>query len=90
VTTLDKNGGKERLEHALKIVEEEMLKRDGIYKLVSAPQRIGYRVGDVDFDVIKSNMERNEENSDDDESNSEDNDEAMNVDLGDDGTIEKD
>lgn len=80
VTTLDKNGGKERLEVALKIVEEEMLQRDGIYKLISAPQRIGYRVGDVDFDTIKANMERNEENSDD-ESNSEDNDEAMNVDL---------
>lgn len=82
VTTLDKNGGKERLELALKIVEEEIVKREGIYKLVSAPQRIGYRVGDVDFDAIKANMERNEENSDDDESaNSEDNDEAMNVDL---------
>ena len=38
--TEDKNGGSERLDEALKVVSEEIIKRGGIFKKIQGPTRI--------------------------------------------------
>jgi translation initiation factor 2 alpha subunit (eIF-2alpha) len=48
--TLKKNEGIEILQKVLKIVEEEIKKRGGIFKLVTPPIRIGNNRDEIDSD----------------------------------------
>ena len=50
IITLKKNEGIEILQKVLKIVEEEIKKRGGIFKLVTPPIRIGNNRDEIDSD----------------------------------------
>lgn len=78
VVTLDKNGGTERLEKALKIVGEGIVSRGGIYKKIQGPTRIGtHRNDDLDDgDLIDKFQGPESSNSED-----EDNQEGIDLDL---------
>ena len=80
VVTLDKNGGIERLEKALAIINEEITSRDGIFKKVQGAHRIGAYRAEADEADMKEKMLMDHS----DRSEEEDNREDMNVDLGDD------
>lgn len=56
VVTLDKVGGIEILEKAVEIVQTEIKKRGGIFKLVSGPTRIGSKGDDIERDDIIANL----------------------------------
>lgn len=74
VVTLDKVGGTKRIEDAIAIIEEEIKKRDGTFKLDTKVTTIGTRK-DLPEDG-------NQINSDDDANTSdEDNDDGIDVDL---------
>lgn len=65
------------------IIQEEIKKRGGIYKLVSPPVKIGSKGDGTDADEIMANLQKNEDDSSDEE---ESNDEGMgDIDLEDDG-----
>ena len=81
VVTRDKNGGVQRLEKALSIIQEEIKKRGGIYKLIQGPTRIGTREDDVDNEDILANLARNQEDESDE---NESNEEGIDIDLNDD------
>ena len=61
VVTLDKNGGTERIEKAVAIIQEEIKKRGGIFKLVSAPVRIGSKGDGIDADDIIAGLNKNDD-----------------------------
>jgi translation initiation factor 2 subunit 1 len=87
VVTLDKNGGVERLEQALAIIQEEIKKRGGNFKLVQGPTRIGTRADDVDNQDIIDNLNRKME--EEESSGEENNDEGMgDVDLENDDDVQ--
>jgi translation initiation factor 2 subunit 1 len=72
VVTLDKNGGIERLNKALTIIQASIKAKGGLYKLVTAPTRIGSRVDDVDNEEVIANMNKIiDENSSDEENEGE-------------------
>ena len=75
VVTLDKNGGIERLEKALKIISEEITKRKGLFKRIAGPERIGTSHHDADDGELLGRIQAGSEGS-----TSENNDEGMNVD----------
>lgn len=80
VVTLDKNGGIERLEKALAIVSEEIIKRGGMFKKIQGPIRIGTSRNDTYGETeIAEKMQGYDEGSDN--STEENNDEAIDVDL---------
>ncbi len=64
LVTLNKNGGIEKLQQVLSIVEQEIKSKGGIFKLVTPPSRIGNNRDDIDNDQIIAEANRN----DDDES----------------------
>lgn len=70
LVTLNKNGGVERLQQVLKIVEQEIKSRGGIFKIVSQPITIGSNRDDIDKEQIIADANRNE---DDENSQDEDN-----------------
>ena len=79
--TLNKNAGVERLQKVLKIVEQEIKSRGGIFKIVSQPSAIGSNQDDIDKEQIVADSNRNE---DDESSSDENNSEGIDVDLDDD------
>jgi translation initiation factor 2 subunit 1 len=80
VITLDKIGGAEMLEKAVEIVQTEIKKRGGIFKLVCGPTRIGSKGDGVERDDIIAGLNQNEDESSGEESN----DEGIKIDLGND------
>ena len=68
------------------IIQAEIKKRGGIFKLVCPPTRIGSKGDGVDADYILANMAKNEEESSGEESNEE----GIDIDLGDDGIEHED
>lgn len=79
VVTLDKNGGMERLDKALKIVSEEITKRGGMFKKIQGPIRIGTSRNDTYGETeIMEKMQGYESSN---HSTEENNEEAMDVDL---------
>ena len=84
IVTLDKNAGTERIEKTLAIIQEEIKKRAGIFKLVSPPVKIGSKGDGTDTDDIIAQLQNQETDSSAEESN----DEGMgDVDLDDDGIM---
>lgn len=77
VITLDKVGGTEALEQAVLIVQAEIKKRGGIFKLVHGPTRIGSKDDGVERDDIIAGINQNEDESSGEESNEE----GMKIDL---------
>jgi len=78
VITLDKVGGIKKLEKAAEYVQEEIVKRGGVFKLVAGPTKIGSKNDDLDNEDIVAQLAKNDE---DDSSGSESNDSGMDVDL---------
>ena len=74
VVTVDKNGGIEKLQQAVEIIQKEIRARGGMFKLVSPPTRIGTRPDDVDNEDIIANLAKKEE---EESSGEESNDEGM-------------
>ena len=85
VVTLDKKGGSEIIERAVNIVQTEIKKRGGIFKLVCGPTKIGSKGDDIERDDIIASLA----NNDDDSSGEESNEEGMDIDL-DDGIEDED
>ena len=81
VVTMDKKGGCEIIERAVDIVQAEIKKRGGIFKLICGPTRIGSKGDGVERDDIIASIAQNEEDSSGEESNEE----GMNIDLDNDG-----
>jgi len=79
VVTRDKNGGTERLEKALEVVQAEIKSRGGLFKLVAPPTRIGQKGDDIDNEDIIAQLAKNEEEM---SSGEESNEEGIDVDLG--------
>jgi translation initiation factor 2 subunit 1 len=77
VVTLDKNGGIEIIERAVAIVQAEIKKRGGIFKLVCGPTRIGSKGDGIERDDIIAGLNQN----DDESSGEESNDEGIKIDL---------
>lgn len=71
--TLDKAGGISKLEKALEIIEYEIKKAEGTFKLVNKPQIIGAK-DDKDIIEIMDKMNDDQESGEEGE---EDNDEGM-------------
>lgn len=71
VVTLDKNGGTEIIEEAVRIVQVEIKKRGGIFKLVCGPTRIGSKGDQIERDDIIAGLNQNEDDSSGEESNNE-------------------
>ena len=80
VVTLDKKGGEAFIEKAVEIVQVEIKKRGGIFKLVCKPEKIGSKGDEIEKDDILASMPNDNE---DYSSGEESNDEAMKVDLDD-------
>lgn len=78
LVTLNKNGGVDRLQQVLKLVEQEIKSRGGIFKIVSQPTPIGTNRDDIDKEQIIADANRNE---DDESSQDENNSEGIDVDL---------
>ena len=70
--TLNKKAGVERLQIVLKLVEQEIKSRGGIFKIVSQPSAIGSNQDDIDKEQIIGDANKNEDDkSSSDENNSE-------------------
>lgn len=80
VVTLDKKGGSAIIEKAVSIVQAQIKKRGGIFKLVCGPTKIGAKGDDIERDDIIASLA----NNDDESSGEESNEEGMNIDLADD------
>lgn len=65
------------IEQALGIVEKEIKKRGGIYKLIQGTTKIGSRGDGIERDDIIAGLNQNEDDSSGDESN----DEGIKIDL---------
>ena len=76
--TLNKKAGVERLQIVLKLVEQEIKSRGGIFKIVSQPSAIGNNQYDIDKEQIIGDANKNE---DDKSSSDENNSEGIDVDL---------
>jgi hypothetical protein len=76
--TLNKKAGVERLQIVLKLVEQEIKSRGGIFKIVSQPSAIGSNQDDIDKEQIIGDANKNE---DDKSSSDENNSEGIDVDL---------
>lgn len=79
VITLDKKGGEAMIEKAVSIVQVEIKKRGGIFKLVCKPEKIGSKGDEIERDEILASMPKENESSSGEESN----DEGMKIDLDD-------
>ena len=86
VVTMDKNGGAEMIEKAVAIVQSEIKKRGGIFKLVCGPTRIGFKGDMIERDDILAGLNQNEEESSGEESNNE----GIEIDLEDDNIQNED
>lgn len=84
VITIDKNGGQAILEQAALVVQTEMKKRGGIFKLVCGPTRIGTKGDGIERDDILAGLNQNDEESSGEESNEE----GINIDLEGDGDMQ--
>lgn len=78
VVTLDKNGGTERIEKAISIIQAEIKQRGGIFKLVTPPTRIGSKGDGIDAEDIIAGLNKNDE---DGSSGAESNEEGIDIDL---------
>ena len=78
VVTLDKNGGTERIEKAVGIIQQEIKKRGGIFKLVCGPTRIGSKGDGIDAEDIIAGLRQNEDSN---SSGVESNEEGIDIDL---------
>ena len=60
LVTLNKNGGVERLNLVLKLVEQEIKSQGGFFKIVSQPTLIGSTRDDIDKEQIIADANKNE------------------------------
>ncbi len=61
LVTLNKNGGVERVNLVLKLVEQEIKSQGGIFKIVSQPTLIGSTRDDIDKEQIIADANKNED-----------------------------
>ena len=78
LVTLNKNGGVERLQQVLKLLEKEIKSRGGIFKILSQQTPIWTNKNDIDKEKIIADACRNE---DDERILDENNSEDIDIDL---------
>ena len=61
LVTLNKNGGVDRLQQVLKLVEQEIKSPGEIFKILSQSTPIGTNRDDIDKEQIIANANRNED-----------------------------